>query len=61
VAEHRCPSGYLSQSDPRIHFGLGSDVEKVDRIEVVWTDGRRTTLIDVPARQILRIEQGGAQ
>jgi hypothetical protein len=61
VAEHRCPSGYLSQSDPRIHFGLGSDVEKVDRIEVVWTDGSRTTLLDVPARQILRIEQGEAQ
>jgi hypothetical protein len=61
VAEHRCPSGYLSQSDPRIHFGLGDDVERIDRIEVVWTDGTSTTLTDVLPRQILKIEQGGAK
>jgi hypothetical protein len=61
VAEHRCPSGYLSQSDPRIHFGLGSDIERIDRIEVAWTDGTSTTMTDVLARQILKSEQGGAE
>jgi hypothetical protein len=61
IAAYRCPSGYLSQSDPRIHFGLGSDVERVDRIEVTWTDGTSTIMTDVLARQILKIEQGGAE
>ena len=44
------------QSASRLHFGLGnSDV--VDRIEVYWPDGRRTELRDVPARQLLVVDQ----
>jgi hypothetical protein len=31
---------YLSSSDPRVHFGLGT-VDKVDMIEVVWANGSR--------------------
>ena len=31
---------YLSASDPRVHFGLGA-VEKVEAIEVRWSDGTR--------------------
>jgi hypothetical protein len=57
VSESRCPSAYLGQSDPRIHFGLGEGVERVDRISIVWPDGTSRTLTDVPARQILRIEE----
>ena len=46
--------GYLSQSDPRPHFGLGK-AEKADRVEIRWPDGRTTQLTDVPANQILTV------
>jgi len=46
--------GYLSQSDPRPHFGLGR-AGKADRVEVRWPDGRTTQLNDVPANQILTV------
>ena len=31
-------SGYLSQDDPRVHFGLGS-AAKVDKLTVTWPSG----------------------
>jgi hypothetical protein len=37
---------YLSQHDPRLHFGLGRH-EKVDRLEVTWPDGSRQAVQDV--------------
>jgi hypothetical protein len=46
--------GYLSQGDPRVHFGLGS-AEKADSVEVRWPDGRRTEIKNVAARKVLRI------
>lgn len=46
--------GYLSQSDPRLHFGLGK-AEKADRVEIRWPDGRTTQQNDVPANQILTV------
>jgi hypothetical protein len=58
VAEARCPTAYLGQSDPRIHFGLGAGVETVDRIRVIWPGGGEQTLENVPAGRILRIEEG---
>jgi hypothetical protein len=49
-------TGYLSQSDPRAHFGLG-EARKADRVEVRWPDGSVTALTDVPAGQILTLVQ----
>jgi hypothetical protein len=48
-------TGYLSQADHRIHFGLGS----TDRaqVEILWPDGRITQLKDVPANQIRTVVQ----
>jgi hypothetical protein len=51
-------TSYLSQSDLRQHFGLGS-ATKVDRLEVVWPDGSTTTRENVAANQILTVEQDG--
>jgi hypothetical protein len=42
--------GYLSQGDPRLHFGLGK-ATKADRVQIRWPDGTTTTLVDVPADQ----------
>jgi hypothetical protein len=46
--------GYLSQSDPRLHFGLaGADHATV---EIRWPDGKVERLEDVKANQILTRE-----
>ena len=47
-------SGYLSQSDPRCHFGLGR-ATRADRVEIRWPNGRTTTLNDVKANQIIEV------
>jgi hypothetical protein len=48
--------GYLSASDRRVHFGLGS-ATRADRIEIRWPSGARQTLEDVPADQVLKVKQ----
>ncbi|MCH7687689.1 MAG: CRTAC1 family protein [Planctomycetes bacterium] len=48
---------YLSSSDPRIHFGLGSN-KTVDGIEVVWPDGT-TELFEGGAVNCVQILQHG--
>jgi hypothetical protein len=47
-------SSYLSSSDPRVHFGLGS-VTTLDRVEIAWPDGRQQSLRHVRSNHILRI------
>jgi enediyne biosynthesis protein E4 len=49
-------AGYLSQRDPRPHFGLG-DVPQVDSIEIRWPDQTETTLNHLEANQILTVIQ----
>jgi hypothetical protein len=48
--------GYLSQSDPRPHFGLGK-ATKADSVEIRWPDGSTTKLTDVAADQFLKVVQ----
>jgi hypothetical protein len=48
--------GYASSSDPRVHFGLGKN-EKIKEIEIRWPSGIKQTLKNVPADQILTIEE----
>jgi hypothetical protein len=51
---------YLSSSDPRAHFGLGS-VERLDRIEVRWPDGLRERFpVDSLDREIT-LERGDGE
>jgi hypothetical protein len=49
-------TGYLSQSDPRAYFGLGK-TDKADRVEILWPNGKTSTLDDVAADQILTVVQ----
>ena len=49
-------TGYLSQADPRSHFGLGA-VEKVDLVEIRWPNGKVTKLTEVKANQFLKVVQ----
>lgn len=49
-------TGYLSQSDPRAYFGLGKS-EKADRIEILWPNGKTSSLSNVDSDQILTVVQ----
>jgi len=48
--------GYLSQADPRCHFGLGN-ATKADTVEIRWPDKQTTKLTNVKANQILAVIQ----
>jgi hypothetical protein len=47
--------GYLSASDKRLHFGLGT-ADKA-KVEVVWPSGIHQTLNDVHADQFLEVRE----
>ena len=55
-AQKKSTSGYLSQNDPRIHFGL-ADAEVVDKVEVTWPSGKVQVLEHIKAGQILTINE----
>jgi hypothetical protein len=55
--EVRANSSYLSASDHRLHFGLGS-ATRVDRIVVHWPSGAMDTLQNEKADQELVVEEG---
>jgi enediyne biosynthesis protein E4 len=48
---------YLSASDPRLHFGLGS-APKADRVEVTWPSGRRDCYQGLAADTGYRLIEG---
>jgi hypothetical protein len=49
-------TGYLSQDDMRLHFGLGSE-KQADSLEVRWPDGSTTRMEDVAGNRLLKIRQ----
>ena len=55
--EVRSGGSYVSQNDLRLHFGLGNHV-MVDEITVYWPSGRTDQIFDVPANQLLVVEEG---
>ena len=48
--------GFLSSSDRRVHFGLGSE-KSAQTIEIHWPRGALQTLKNIAADQILRVEE----
>jgi hypothetical protein len=50
-------SSFLSTSDPRLHFGLGS-ARRIDELQVRWHGGAVETLRDLPVGRVLTVEQG---
>ncbi len=48
---------YMSQSDLRLHFGLGEH-SRADKIDIIWPSGINETLTDLSADQIYCIEEG---
>ena len=52
--------GYLSQVDPRCHFGLGQ-ATRAGTVEIRWPDRSVTVLKDVKANQVLKVVQPAPQ
>lgn len=50
-------SSFLSQSDRRLHFGLGAS-DKVDRIHVHWPSGARESFPGGAANRLVRLKEG---
>ncbi|MBV9611738.1 MAG: ASPIC/UnbV domain-containing protein, partial [Acidobacteriaceae bacterium] len=46
---------YLSASDKRVHFGLGS--AKTVNVEIDWPSGFQQKLEDIPADQFLEVRE----
>ncbi len=50
-------SGFQSQHDPRLLFGLGRDAQ-AEWIEVAWPNGKQQRFADVPASSSILITEG---
>jgi enediyne biosynthesis protein E4 len=55
--EIRSGGSYLSQSDLRLHFGLGGH-QRVDKVEILWPAGGSETLTNLAADRFYCVEEG---
>jgi hypothetical protein len=60
VDEVRANSSYLSASDARLHFGLGS-ATRVDRVVIRWPSGLVEKLASLPVDRETVIREGAAE
>jgi enediyne biosynthesis protein E4 len=56
TAERVAGSGYLSQNDARLHFGLGA-ATLIDKLIVHWPSGREQTLAKLAVDRVLTVEE----
>jgi hypothetical protein len=56
VDEVMSGSGYYSQSDLRLHFGLGRGAS-AERVELAWPSGLKETYADLPANRFFVIAE----
>jgi enediyne biosynthesis protein E4 len=56
--EVRSGSSYISQSDLRVHFGLGK-AETAD-LEIRWPSGVVDRLVGVKANQVVTVKEGSS-
>ena len=60
IREVRSGSSYLSQSDIRLHFGLGKH-RQIDRIEIRWPSGLQEQLEGIKPNQSLILVEGNVE
>jgi hypothetical protein len=56
IAERTAGSGYLSQDDGRIHFGLGA-ATKADKLTIHWPSGQEQVLENLSVDRVLTVEE----
>jgi hypothetical protein len=57
VEEVRSGSSYISNSDMRVHFGLGSTA-KIEWIEIRWPSGLTERFANLPVDQVHTLKEG---
>ena len=57
VDEVRSGSSYVSNSDMRVHFGLGS-AAKIEWVEIRWPSGLTERFANLPVDQIHTLKEG---
>jgi hypothetical protein len=57
IDEVRSGGGYFSQSDLRVHFGIGP-AQKVDLLEIRWPSGQVDSLKDLKPNQLYYVTEG---
>ena len=57
VSEVRAGGSYISQNDPRLHFGLAAE-SRMGEVEIRWPSGKVEVLRDVPADFIYTVVEG---
>jgi hypothetical protein len=55
-AERISSSGYLSQDDARVHFGLGQ-APQAETVTITWPSGKVQTLRNVAADRVVTVEE----
>jgi hypothetical protein len=56
TAVKKSTTGYLSQNDHRMHFGLAKN-EIAEKIEIIWPSGKVQVLENIKANQIMEITE----
>lgn len=56
TSQKKSTTGYLSQNDPRMHFGLAKN-DMVEKIEIIWPSGKDQILENIKPNQILTITE----
>lgn len=51
--------GYQSSVSPVLHFGLGNE-SKIDSVKIVWLSGKKQVLSNVPANQMITLNEKDA-
>jgi hypothetical protein len=52
--EKKSGTSYLSQCDPRVHFGVGN-ASRIDEVRIRWPNGINQVLKDVKPNQVLKL------
>ncbi|MEP5340281.1 MAG: VCBS repeat-containing protein [Algibacter sp.] len=60
TADNTPTRGYLSSVEPKLFFGLGKDVE-VDKVEIIWSDGKINVFEGVSANTTLTAKHSKAK
>jgi hypothetical protein len=56
TTQKKSTTGYLSQNDPRIHFGIAKN-NLIEKIEIKWPSGKVQVLENIKANQILTVKE----
>jgi len=57
VEQSKGGMGYMSASDPRVHFGLGKRT-RIESLVITWPSGQVDKLTDPPIDKIITVKEG---